>query len=196
MEEISTQAVTLLQTLLPGFITTMIFYWLADAPKPNQFERVIQALICSGIIKLSVDGLMNFFLWMGQWWYVATWTSTVETIWTTGLAVAFGLSLAWFAYNDTLYRWMRHRRFTSRSSTLVQEWSWAFLNYQGRFVVLNLLDGRRLMGFPRAWPSDHEKGHFVIENPYWLEGDGMREYGGVTSVLIANADVLWVEFLD
>lgn len=32
MQEISTQLVTLLQTLLPGFVTSIIFYWLATAP--------------------------------------------------------------------------------------------------------------------------------------------------------------------
>lgn len=186
----------LLQAISPGFVTTLIFYWLADVPKPNQFERVVQALICSGLIKLVVEGLMNLFLWVGQWWSIATWTKTDEVVWSTALAIGIGLSLAWFAFNDTLYARARRLRFTSRSSTLVQEWSWAFLNYRDRFIVLNLLDGRRLMGFPKAWPSDHVKGHFVIENPYWLEGGEMRPYDGITSVLIANADVVWVEFLD
>lgn len=186
----------LLQTISPGFVTTLIFYWLADVPKPGQFERVVQALICSGLIKLLVGGLMSVFLWVGQWWYVADWSQTVEVIWSTALAVGIGLSLAWFAFNDTLYSRARRLKFTSRNSTLVQEWSWAFLNYGDRYVVLNLQDGRRLMGFPKAWPSDHIKGHFVIEDPYWLEGESMRSYDGITSVLIANADVVWVEFLD
>jgi hypothetical protein len=195
MEEVSSQFLPLLQTLLPGFVTTIIFYWLADAPKPGQFERVVQALICSGLIKLIVSGLMTLFLWLGQWWYIAEWSATIEAIWSTGLAVAIGLLLAWWAFNDTLYRQARNLKLTSRSSTLIQEWDFAFLKYKDRYVVLNLLDGRRLMGYPRTWPSDPIKGHFVIVDPFWLEGGEMRPYDGVTSVLIANSDVLWVEFL-
>lgn len=188
--------VMLLQGLLPGFVTTIVFYWLAEAPKPSQFERVVQALICSGLIKLFVEGLMNLFLWIGQWWSISNWTSTVEALWSFSLAAAIGLMLAWFALNDKLYAFARTLKLTSRGSTLIQEWSWAFLEYRERFIVLNLLDGRRLMGFPRVWPSDPVKGFFIIEDPFWLEGKSMRSYDGVTSVIISNADILWVEFLN
>ncbi|NMX94289.1 MULTISPECIES: DUF6338 family protein [unclassified Pseudomonas] len=196
MEEVSTQAVTLLQALLPGFITTMIFYWLAQAPKPSQFERIVQALICSGIIKLIVEGLMMAFLWLGHWWSIGTWSATVETTWSMGLAIAIGLLLAWCAFHDTLYSWARSRGLTSRSSALIAEYEFSFLRYRDRAIVLNLLDGRRLLGFPKTWPSDPLTGHFLIESPHWLVEEEMRPCSGISVILIANSDVQWVEFLD
>ena len=57
MNEIASDILPVLQALLSGFVATIIFYWLSDTAKPNQFERVIQALICTGVIKLLVDGL-------------------------------------------------------------------------------------------------------------------------------------------
>jgi len=185
----------LLQTISPGFVTTLIFYWLASVPKPSQFERVVQALICSGLIKLTVKGLMNLFLWIGQWWFISAWTTTVESLWSYVLAVGIGLALARFAFNGKLYKWAREKKLTSRTSELIQEWDFAFLKYKDQYLVLNFLDGRRLMGYAKSWPSNPLTGHFIIVDPVWLEEDGPRPYDGVTSVLIANSDVLWVEFL-
>lgn len=185
----------LLQTISPGFVTTLIFYWLASVPKPPQFERVVQALICSGLIKLAVEGLKNLFLWIGQWWFISSWTSTVESLWSFALASCVGVALAWYAFNGKLYAWARKKKLTSRTSELIQEWDYAFLKYKDRYLVLNFLDGRRLMGYAISWPSDPINGHFMIVDPVWLESDGARPYDGVTSVLIANSDILWVEFL-
>lgn len=35
MGEIAGTLIPILQALLPGFLATVIFYWLADAKKPN-----------------------------------------------------------------------------------------------------------------------------------------------------------------
>lgn len=43
MEDLATKIIPLVQTLIPGFLTAMIFYWLADVKKPGQFERTVQA---------------------------------------------------------------------------------------------------------------------------------------------------------
>ena len=57
MDEIAGTLMPILQALLPGFLAMVVFYWLADAKKPGQFEQVIQALICTGLIKILVDGI-------------------------------------------------------------------------------------------------------------------------------------------
>jgi hypothetical protein len=194
MQEITTQLVTLLQTLLPGFVTSIIFYWLATAPKPSQFERVIQALIGSGIISVLVEGLRIFFLWIGSWIAIGTWNTGVETFYSLLLATILGLLLARWAHTNFLYSIAQDCKLTSRSSVLISEWEFSFSKFRDRYVVLNLLDGRRLMGYPTARPADPVSGHYLIEDPYWLGPNGERE-AGVAAIMILNSDVHWVEFL-
>lgn len=196
MPEISTQLYTLLQGLLPGFVTSLIFYWLATAPKPGQFERVIQALIASLIISNVVEGFKIACLWVGEWYSIGTWSFGVETLWSLVIATAFGLLLAWCAHTNFLYRIAFRAKLTSRSSNLISEWEFAFSSHRDRYVVLNLLDGRRLMGYLRAWPSDPGIGHFLVADPHWLDGETMERYEGTSAILIANCDVQWVDFLD
>lgn len=184
----------ILQALLPGFLAMVVFYWLADAKKPGQFEQVIQALICTGLIKILVDGIAVIAVRVGQWGTLGVWTENVATSWAVALAIGFGLALAYFSRHDVLYKFARKVGLTAKAS--VGEWRYAFLRFPDRGVVLSLKDGRRLMGYPLAWPAEPESGHFVIEFPTWVVGDDLVPQDGVTYLLIANSDVQWVEFLE
>lgn len=184
----------ILQALLPGFLAMVVFYWLADAKKPGQFEQVIQALICTGLIKILVDGIAVVAVWIGQWGALGSWTENVATSWAVAIAIGFGLALAYFSRHDVLYRFARKVGLTVKAS--VGEWRYAFLRFPDRGVVLSLKDGRRLMGYPLAWPAEPESGHFVMEFPTWVIGEELVPQDGVTYLLIANSDVQWVEFLE
>jgi len=194
MDEIAGSLMPILQALLPGFLAMITFYWLADAKKPGQFEQVIQALICTGLIRFIVDLIESGAGWIGHWISFGAWTDNVATIWAIALAVVFGLSLAFLSQHDLFYKLARRVGLTSRAS--VGEWRYAFLRFPDRAIVLHLKDGRRLMGYPLAWPADPEKGHFVIEFPTWLIESGEYPQDGVTFLLMANSDVQWVEFLE
>ena len=184
----------LLQALLPGFVATVVFYWLADAKKPTQFEQVIQALICTGLIRFIVEGIYFLVTWLGQFHSFGEWTENIATAWALLLAVVFGLGLAFLSQHDIFYTLARKCGLTSRAS--VGEWRYAFLKFPDRGIVLNFKDGRRLMGYPLAWPAEPEGGHFVMEFPTWLVGEDAVPQDGVTYLMVANSDVHWVEFLE
>lgn len=193
MGEIAGELVPLLQALLPGFMMTVVFYWLADAKKPGQFEHVIQALICTGLIRTLVELISSLAVSIGKWKAFGVWSENVAMAWAIALAIGLGLGLAYCSQHDLLYKFARKVGLTSRAS--VGEWRYSFLRFPDRGIVLNLKDGRRLMGYPLAWPAEPADGHFLMEYPTWLDGSDVIPQEGVTFLLIANADVQWVEFL-
>jgi len=196
MEDLATKIIPLVQMLIPGFITTMIFYWLADVKKPGQFERTVQALIGTGIITLVVSGVEFLMKYIGANWFVlGPWIPQAESAWGVGLAVLLGLGLAFASNHDYLYRVARKLGLTSRAS--YPEWIYAFRKREGQSVVLTLLDGRRLFGYPAVWPTDPSDGHFLITQPCWMdEQNRWVEMPGIESYLISNVDVYLVEFLE
>lgn len=194
MNPIVNEVLPILQALLSGFVATVIFYWLADAKKPTQFERVIQALIFTGVIKLLLVSLEWVCLLIGRWHVLGRWTENVGILWSVLLAVIIGLALAFFSQHDLLYRLARRLRLTSKAS--IGEWRFAFSRSPGGGVVLHMRDGRRLMGYPDAWPIEPQGGYFLMAFPAWLVGGDVIEAQGIAKLLIANADVQWVEFLE
>jgi hypothetical protein len=198
MDEATSQILPILQTLLPGFVTTIIFYWLSDVVKPGQFERVVQALICSAAIQSIVLGLKNLCFWVGNWFPVADWYDSLDTGWAVLFAVTLGVALAYWAKHDTLYRWARRLELTDRSSTPVPEWNLFVKSFKGDRqlrIVLNLLDGRRLQGYPRVLPAN-PSGYYLMEMPVWVGTEKKLPSAKIDFILISNVDVLWVEILE
>jgi hypothetical protein len=196
MEDLATKIIPLVQMLIPGFITTMIFYWLADVKKPGQFERTVQALIGTGVITMVVSGIEQLLKYIGDHWFLlGNWTPQIESAWGVGLSVILGLGLAYASNHDNLYGIARGLGLTSRAS--YPEWIYSFRKRAGKSVVLTLLDGRRLFGYPAVWPTDPAVGHFLITQPCWMDDQNQWvEMPGIESYLISNSDVFLVEFLE
>lgn len=185
---------TLVFMLLPGFIAAGVFYSLTAHPKSSEFERLIQSLIFTSIIKLLTTVLKWIFLGFGRWLSLGRWNSDVEFVWSIPLAVALGLVFVWLANGDVFHKVARKRGLSSRTS-YPSEWYGAFVRDK-RWVILHLTDGRRPYGWPQDFPDQPDRGHFVINQPEWLLANNERApLYQVERFLIPAVDVKMVEFL-
>lgn len=198
----SSEAVTVLVFLLPGFVAAAVFYSLTCWPRPGAFERIVSALIFTAI---------GFAITEFGRWIVAEIcgtggiAETDETVQTVGewrplllilVATALGVGFARLSNDDILHRRLRRAGIT-RETSYPSEWYSAFARLgDGSFVVLHLQGGRRLYGYAKEWPSNPGEGHFCIEEPEWLKNKGKRLVSkGVSTILIPAAEVVMVEFL-
>lgn len=194
MDELSQNLISVLQYLLPGFIAAGIFYGFSSFQKPSQFERVVQALIFTAIINVVGFIPRTIFLAIGTLYSVGAWSDNVQFIWSVIISIVLGVILAYLAETDRFHRILRKLGVT-RQASYSSEWFGAFQEKQ-TYVILHLNDERRLYGWPRVWPSEPDKGHFVIEQPSWLEKEKEIQITGVSSILISAKDVKWVEFMN
>jgi len=180
--------------LLPGFMAAGVFYTLTSHPKASEFERLIQALIFTSILKALTITLRGIFLVLGSVHPVAPWTSDVELVWSIVLSVPLGALFAWLANTDKFHRLARLINLSSRTS-YPSEWYGAFTR-QKRWVLLHLADGRRIYGWAEEWPDQPDKGHFVLDQPEWLLDNNERApMFRVERFMLPAAEVKMVEFL-
>lgn len=194
MENLSSDLISILQYLLPGFLAAWVFYGLTSHPKPSQFERVIQALIFTLIIQTTVYGIEFTALQIGKLGALAPWTAQSELTLSTINAFVLGLIFAYGANNDVFHEKMRRFGVTKQTS-FPSEWFGAF-STTVTYVVLHLDDERRILGWPIEWPSEPDKGHFSLQQASWLQGEEESFITGVDRILICAKDVKWVEFID
>ncbi len=195
MENLTNDVITILQYLLPGFVSAWVFYSLTSYPKPSQFERVVQALIFTIFIQAIVVVVDFSVRWLCATYEITGVPDKFGLVGSVVTAILLGVSFAGFANNDLLHKCLR-RCLITRETSYPSEWFGAFLQ-DVTFVVLHLNDERRLYGWPIEWPSEPHKGHFVIADPSWLNDDGTEaEITGVSKLVISASEVKWVEFLE
>ena len=178
--------------LVPGFVSAGVYYGLTSHPKPSMFERLVQALVFTVVVWALAAALgfrIDFDLRAGEF----------EAVGLLGIAAVVGFGAALVVNTDCVHRFLRWIQVTKENSHPT-EWYSSFYSRSGdEFVVLHLIDGRRLYGWPSEWPTDPERGHFRIEDGEWLledANDGDGELRAAKFILVRVEDVSMVEFVE
>lgn len=190
MNWLSSDLVILLVFLLPGFVAAACFYWLTSLPKPSPFERVVQALVFTAIvqssawiIRLEIDRRNEVSL-----------DESATNALTVFLAVGIGLVFAVAVNHDVVHRIFRLFKMT-RENSYKSVWR-STLSSRQEYVVLHLVDGRRLYGWPAEWPNRSDDGHFRITEAEWLDANRKGKRKEASAILISATDVRMVEFVE
>jgi len=195
METFAKDFVTFLQILIPGFIAAWIFYNFTSFPKPSQFERVVQALIFTIFVQALVYIIKEALFSVGEEGPSFEWDSNSGLIWSIITAIFIGVIFSYFTNNDKIHRHLRTWGIT-RETSYPSEWFGAFLK-NITYIVIHLDGERRLYGWPIEWPSEPDKGHFVLTQASWLtETNEVIPLTGVESIMVDVKEVKMVEFME
>ena len=186
----SSEVVTILTFLLPGFVATAIFHSLTAHPKPNEFDRIVQALIFTTVVQAIVKGVPLVGSLAGV---APLWTGESEIV--VAVLVAVAVVAVYASNHDTLLRFLRWIGLT-RETSYPSEWYPAFARNPDCYVVLHLKGERRLYGWPEEWPSRPDQGHFRIAEAEWLTEGERLPLTGVSVILVPGDEVEMVEFLE
>ena len=194
MEGLPTELVNLLFQLMPGFLAAWVLYGFTAYPKPSQFERILQALIFSFLIKALLPVEKYLLFWASKYFVLGFWDSDTQIFVAAVTGLLFGLVTSYYANNDKLYALARNFRLTKRTA-YPSEWFGAF-SEPTTYIVLHLTGNRRLYGWPIQWPSEPTSGHFVLTNAAWLISN-QQEISLDTNekIMIAAKDVELIEFV-
>src|SRR5579885_1138310 len=141
MDAASSETLTILRQLLPGFVAAWIRFLMIPNVRRNDLDRVVEAMILRGVIAIVVAGLRWLLILPCAHWgrCVAAWSANGEFAWSMLLAVIFGLALAQVTRSDKPYAFLRKLRLTHESSLRSVRYS-AFTAPPYRDVVLHLKD--------------------------------------------------------
>jgi hypothetical protein len=194
MDNLFKEVTPLLTFLLPGFLFASIFYGFTSHPKPSQFERTVEALVFTFVVHAATRMSEVLLETIGRTWSVGVWTLTSQLACSVLIATTLGALMAAAVNKDTFHSWLRKKGLTSRSSHS-SEWH-GVLGSNLADVVLHLVDGRRLTGWPKEWPLNPHSGQFYIQDPAWIDDDGnAMDLNGLDGIIIQATDVRWVEVI-
>ena len=190
---VTTGIVGVLTYLLPGLVAAATFYALTSHPKPNTFERIVQALIFTVLAQILADQVPR----PAEPWAAhpsAHGPDNWKTVASVLIAIVLAVLATYVSNNDILHRVLRKLGVTKETSH-PSEWYSAFARKKPRYIVLHLNDRRRLYGWPEEWPGRSDQGHFRLAEPTWLDEKNEPLESNVVDMLIPADQVTMVEFL-
>ncbi len=172
-----------LLALLPGFLTAEIVGGLVLRQERSNLDRMIQALIYAFLSYVLWNTISGFF----------PNSATTHLLGLALSAITLGLLLSWVintGYVHSLFRTLRITQATSRPN----EWYDAFYDKK-EHVILHLVDGRRIFGWPLIYSFRSDKGHVLLEGAEWLDRSEKGAKIRSVDMLINVAEIRFVEFL-
>lgn len=199
MSAVSTSVFDVLLLLIPGLVTTLVYYGMSEQEKPTQFNLVVLALIFTVIVHSVISLIVGLFPLSRM--FADNLKFGAEQSLFIFMALIVGLALAALANSDWVHSKLRKLGLTQKS-WYPSVWSRVFREYR-TYVVLHLKDERRLYGWPQIWPQSSDDGHFLITRASWITETKLRGArietvsgeGETQGVLINVNDVKWVELV-
>jgi hypothetical protein len=189
----SSEIVDGLRYLIPGFISVLVFRSFTARTYNSTFESIMLALIftfSAGLLAALVSPLL---LWAGEYLSLGVLTRDGQTAIAAIFAAILGIIASTLANRDSIHRLARSLRLTNETS-YPSQWYSSF-RHRSQYVTLHLKDGRRIYGWPEEWPSQSDRGHFLVSEITWLEPDGASVQSPQSSLLVCANDVEFVEFV-
>jgi len=199
----TTEALGVLLVLLPGFSCAYLVQRLVVRPKQTELDKVVEALLFSFLLYLAASPFFGYSLplsWqrqatqgIAQYTFQLNWTYLAAL---AGLALVLGLLYSANLNNDWLLRPLRKigvTHLTARSSI----WNDAFYDIQSTYVLVQLKDGRSLIGFVRYYSDEAKDSSIFLEDAAWIvDAQGTQaEIKGPGILLTKNAGTESVSFL-
>ena len=167
MDILSSEFLNIFFQLVPGFIASWVFYGLTPIGKPDQLDRIVNALIYSTLIQVTVYLLSQIFILVGEHWVtLSPWTSELDLIYSIILAFILGIMLSHSTNHDSVHKVLRSLKVTMADS-YPSQWYEEMIKNKG-YILLTLVDGRRIYGYPVEPAESPDLGHFILSPYIWL----------------------------
>lgn len=198
MEIFQSEIVALLEYLIPGLLCAWVFYGLTAFQKPSQFERIVQALIFTLLVQATVYLIKETLLFIGKLFSLSAWSEEIHLFYSALMAIFLGIVFSYFTNNGKLHSILRKLKIT-KENPYRSEWIHEFMNRE-TYVLLHLVDGKRICGWPSGWPPTSDAGHFALcDAAWWYSSDANEQSEQIlnkTALILINVkDVSMVEFL-
>ena len=189
-------AVFLFFYLFPGFLGAIVYDFLFEGRKRENFERVILAFVLTLVSSVLLNVAFGMSLLPIS---VDNGTPIAKVIdvfigrnlfFTSLISITIAVGLAYLNNSRLLYKPLNLTRITTKASS-VDVWADAFDRYRGFWINLRFADGRLLVGWPRFYSQFGEPRELFLVDASWWEPDGA---GGMIEKKVDGAGVYVSDF--
>jgi hypothetical protein len=177
--------------LLPGFLASTILNLILVRRPEDSLARLVEALVLSFIIYAVLYGLLKVNPWdLND-------PSSINSRFILAaalLSVLLPLLMGILVTTDLHMKALRAIGVTSKTA---RDTAWLdVFTDQKRYVIINLVEGRRIFGWPMYFSNTPEEGLIYLYDPAWIDTEGNYVPIGAHGLFIVDRGrIETIEFL-
>jgi hypothetical protein len=200
-------AFNLLLFLLPGFVTLKVREALTVVAKLSDLSRAVDALLFS-LYNYAVYFTLARLFGLKQVAFLGVKAdergadlqlvapNLAAIFLMIGVAVVMGVFIGVGTERDWFHRLKRGLRLTNRQAR-IDLWAEAFYQSRGRWVLVHLEDGRKIIGWPYLYSDEPDRRQLCLKDARVREADGGEyDVAGPWILLTEASKVKLIEFLE
>ena len=179
-------------SLLPGLVTYVIVHLLSSRTKKME---TVDAILIGLTYTLIIQGIWHLLKASGSL------IPTPDVVGTTLIAMVLGLVLSVLINHGIIYNVLRSLKITTQPQWR-SIWETSFRSSETEldsWVILELNNGRRIMGYVIGYSGEREDGHVCLKDPRWLNDSDENSVDEQTPIdgwfLTDNSQIVSVHFL-
>lgn len=199
--DLTSESFSILIVLLPGFLSMTVLNAITVRQDRDNLIKLFEALAFSflaygstaivaalipqiGVSQTPSSEAPAFFL---------DGSGSTQIVLMLGFALFYPLVIGTFITHDWHMKFLRKVRVTNKTARATL-WSDVFTEQSHRYLVANLKDGTRILGWPMYYSDTPEEGSVYLYEPEWIDDNGnnipMKRHG----ILIKKEVIESIEF--
>jgi hypothetical protein len=196
--QITYETITIFVWLIPGFLSSLVLNAVVVRKEKDGLSKIIEALVFTfliyGVVSFLGSGspvLLKSETIGGETSYSMRYNPAIVLA-TVFLSVALPLLIGRLATTDRLMAFLRRCRITEKTSRQ-SLWEDVFTD-QKRCIVVNLSDGRRVIGWPLYYSATPDEGCIYLHKPAWIADGKYIETNMHGMFLVKRDNIDSIEF--
>lgn len=200
MDKLSVDAFRIVIFLLPGFVTLQVRNMLVVPTKASLADNVILAAVFTFIDHI-LSGVLPTLPYLAkletrvrlssEFWSVFREQGGIALLgYSAGVGLVLGV-LRFHGWDYAALRWLR----VTRRSGYTDVWNEAFNRDRGSWLIVNLKDGRRVLGWAATYSDEPSLHELFLARAAWVDDEGNETHINGPGILLTEAsEILTVEF--
>lgn len=178
--------------LFPGFLTLLVKNGLITIKEKKDIDKIIEALAYN----LLNYGIYRFDIYLLN--LIGIYTNiTFNVIFILIIAVSNGVLIAIFLDKGWLYNFLREKLKVTNLTGKVAVWNDIFFDYRGKWLLIHLIDGRKIIGWPKYYSEDVKEKEIFLADAAWMKDNGdFIDVEGSGILITGNHVIELIEILD
>lgn len=178
--------------LFPGFLTSIVKNGLIITKEKTGIDKIIEALAFN-LLNYVIYRIGIYFLSLLELYT----NITFDIIFILGIAVSNGIVIAVILDKGWLYKFLREKIKVTHLTGRLAVWNDIFSDYRGKWILIHLIDGRKIIGWPKYYSEEPNKKEIFLADAAWMKDNGeFIDVEGPGILITGNRTIELIEILE